>query len=75
MHVGGLVKVNLSNDPEHTKIVYLGNILTKFEHTLATSLLIEYHKIFSFCYKDMHALDPNLIVYNIVTYPDANVIK
>ena len=71
MHVGGLLKMNLSDDPEHPKIIYLGDILTKFKHALTTSLLIEYQKIFIFCYKDMHGLDLNLIVHNIMMYPNA----
>lgn len=75
MHVMSLVKVNLSDNPEHSQIFYLGDILIEFERTLATSILIMYQKIFAFNYEDISGLDPNLIVHNIVTYPDTKLIK
>lgn len=75
MHVEGLVEVNLSDDSKHPKVIYLGDILTKFECILAMSLLIKYQKIFAFYYEDMSGLDPNLVMHNIMMYPNAKLIK
>lgn len=69
MHVGGLVKINISNDPENPKIVYINDILNKFDHDLAKSILVECCKFFTFSYDDMLGLDPNLVVHKIMTYP------
>lgn len=75
MHVGGLVKIDIRNDPENPKIIYVGDVLTKSECELAKSILVVFYKLFTFSYDDTSGLDPNLVVHNIVTYPDAKPIK
>jgi len=75
MHVGVLVGLKLNDNLDHLKIIYLGDILTKSECTVAMSILIKCQKILTFSYKDMPGLDENIIMNNIITYPDTNPIK
>lgn len=75
MHVGGLVEIDISDDPKYPKIFYISDILTKSKWEITNSILIECQTIFTFGYKDMLGLDPNLIMHNIITYLDAKPNK
>ena len=75
MHIGKSIEVNISDDPSHPKIVYLGDFLGAEERVVATTLLKNYIKIFAFRYQDMPRMDPNVVVHNIVTKLDAKPVK
>lgn len=75
MHVGGLIDIDINDDLKNPKIIYIDDVLNESERDLAMSILVEYHKLFSFSYDDMSRLHPNLVVHSIVTYPNAKPIK
>lgn len=70
VYIGKSVEVNLSDDPENPKIVYLGDVLDELERTIGTTLLKKYVKVFTYGYTDMPSMDPNIIFHNIITKPD-----
>ena len=75
MHIGKSVEVDISDDPSHPKIIYLGDVLDAKERVIATALLKKYVNIFAFGYQDMLGMDPNVVVHNIVMKPDAKPVK
>lgn len=75
MHVRGLVEIDVNDDPEDPKIIYFRDVLNEYENKLDKFILIKFHKISSFGYNGMLGLDHNLIMQNIVTYPNAKPIK
>lgn len=56
-------------------IIILGKYIDTNIDPNVTWDLQENHHIFSWSYVDMHSMDPNTIVHNIVLNPDAKSIK
>lgn len=75
MQIGGLFDVEINNDHENPKIIYAGDVLIGSKKDQARAILIECHKLFDFNYDDMTILDPNLIVHNILIYPNTKPRK
>lgn len=75
MHVGYIVEVDINNNLEDPKIVYIDDVLIVSKCDIARSILVEYRNLFAFSYDYISILNPNLMLHNIVTYPNAKPIK
>lgn len=75
MYIGKSIEIDINDDPRYTKIVYVGDILTKLEKEKSTTILRICSKIFTFGYQDMLGIDPNVFIYNIIMYIDPRPIR
>jgi len=53
MHIAKSAEVNLYDDPENPKLVYLGDILEESRRAKGTKLLRNYVKVFTYGYINM----------------------
>lgn len=66
------ININTHDDPHILKI---GKSLDVVEQEDFASFLQDHSKNFTWSYTEMPSIDPNIVIHNIATIPDAKPIK
>ncbi|KAH9296521.1 hypothetical protein KI387_040109, partial [Taxus chinensis] len=72
--IEGTIDINIGTE-EDPKILKLNSSLTLDEIESHTKVLKEHLKAFTFSYKEMTGITPDMVVHNLVTKPDAKPMK
>ena len=69
------IPVDISVKPRIIENIHIGASCTPDEISTYKSLSQEFHDIFSWYYEEMPGIDPNIVIHEIKTYPDAKPIR
>ncbi|KAH9321502.1 hypothetical protein KI387_016141, partial [Taxus chinensis] len=66
------INIHTQDDPHILKI---GQSLDTTKHEAITSFLKNHNHAFAWSYANIPSIDPTIVVHNIVTIPDAELVK
>jgi hypothetical protein len=74
-NISPMIPIDISIKPGIVKNVHIGASCSPDEIVTYTSLFKEFHDIFTWSYKEMSGIDPEIVIHEIKTYPDAKPIR
>ena len=73
-NISPTIPLDISVKPRIVENVHIGDSCSPDEIQTYKSLFQEFCDVFSLSYKEILGIDPNIVVHEIKTYPDANFV-
>jgi hypothetical protein len=73
-NISPTIPLDISIKPGIVENVHIGASCSSDEIVTYTSLFKQFHDIFAWSYQEMPAIDPEIVIHEIKTYPDAKLI-
>jgi hypothetical protein len=74
-NISPTIPIDISIKPGIVENVHIGASCSPDEIVTYTSLFKEFRDIFSWSYEEMSGIDPEIVIHEIKTYPDAKPIR
>jgi hypothetical protein len=74
-NISPTIPLDISFKPGIVKNVHIRASCSSDEIVIYTSLFKEFHDIFTWSYEEMSGIDPEILIHEIKTYPDAKPIQ
>ena len=74
-NISSTIPINISRDPGMIENVYIGAECSHAEIQEYMELFKEFHDIFAWSYDEIPGIDPNIVKYEIKTYPNAKPVR
>jgi hypothetical protein len=74
-NISPTIPLDISIKPGIVKNVHIGASCSSDEIVTYTSLFKEFHDIFAWSYEEMLGIDPEIVIHEIKTYPDAKPVQ
>lgn len=74
-NISSTVPIDISIKPGIIENICIGASCTSDEISTYKALFQEFHDIFAWSYEEMPGIDPNIVIHEIKTYPDAKPIR
>jgi hypothetical protein len=74
-NISPTIPFDISIKPGIVKNVHIGASCSSDEVVTYTSLFKKFHDIFAWSYEEMSGIDPDIVIHEIKTYPDAKPVR